>query len=299
MKFRGHETFAIRKGWLNKGLKNVNIDPDVFLGDNGNPMDILGIGSNMVKGLRYWMVATNLTSEPNSGKRHQTFTDLGNIIYKNDRYFEEIGSLALVHYEIASNEKNATSWYVFFNEFEYSEFTEQDFIRAVYKYVRMNYEGDLPSERSVSDDFRCIINMYVNKETENPNPEDNIESPFTELGLAEYLYAKSGMRIYRKISPQEIILPDFIALALILKSAEGRKEIKISFLQKEKNSIGKIFNLDVVKILNILYRLETEGYINVVRTAGLDVIKINTDLTYLECIQSYYNKLNNKVGAKI
>ena len=299
MKFRGHETFAIRKGWLNKGLKNVNIDPDVFLGDNGNPMDILGIGSNMVKGLRYWMVATNLTSEPNSGKRHQTFTDLGNIIYKNDRYFEEIGSLALVHYEIASNEKNATSWYVFFNEFEYSEFTEQDFIRAVYKYVRMNYEGDLPSERSVSDDFRCIINMYVNKETENPNPEDNIESPFTELGLAEYLYAKSGMRIYRKISPQEIILPDFIALALILKSAEGRKEIKISSLQKEKNGIGKIFNLDVVKILNILYRLETEGYINVVRTAGLDVIKINTDMTYLECIQSYYNKLNNKVGAKI
>ena len=23
MKFRGHETFAIRKGWLNKGIKNI------------------------------------------------------------------------------------------------------------------------------------------------------------------------------------------------------------------------------------------------------------------------------------
>ena len=51
MKFRGHETFAIRKGWLNKGMKNIKLNPGVFLGDAGNPMDVLGIGSNMVKSL--------------------------------------------------------------------------------------------------------------------------------------------------------------------------------------------------------------------------------------------------------
>ena len=26
MKFRGHETFAIRKGWLNKGVKNIQMN---------------------------------------------------------------------------------------------------------------------------------------------------------------------------------------------------------------------------------------------------------------------------------
>ena len=26
MKFRAHDTFFIRKGWLNKGLRNVNAD---------------------------------------------------------------------------------------------------------------------------------------------------------------------------------------------------------------------------------------------------------------------------------
>ena len=36
MKFRGHETFAIRKGWLNKGMKNIKLNPGVFLGDAGN-----------------------------------------------------------------------------------------------------------------------------------------------------------------------------------------------------------------------------------------------------------------------
>ena len=55
MKFRAHETFSIRKGWLNKGMKQVAKDPSVFVSKEYNPMDVLGIGSNMVKSLRYWL----------------------------------------------------------------------------------------------------------------------------------------------------------------------------------------------------------------------------------------------------
>jgi hypothetical protein len=77
MKFRAHETFFIRKGWLSKGMKNVVRDPAVFMGVNGNPMDILGIGANMVKSLRYWMQAAGLTSEPSAGRKEQTLTELG------------------------------------------------------------------------------------------------------------------------------------------------------------------------------------------------------------------------------
>ena len=43
MKFRGHETFFIRKGWLGKGMKNVNSRPDVFVSKEKKPMDVLGI----------------------------------------------------------------------------------------------------------------------------------------------------------------------------------------------------------------------------------------------------------------
>ena len=49
MKFRAHDTFFIRKGWLSKGMKAVHSKPDVFVAKDGNPMDVLGIGSNMVK----------------------------------------------------------------------------------------------------------------------------------------------------------------------------------------------------------------------------------------------------------
>lgn len=58
MKFRAHDTFAIRKGWLNKGLRNIENAPDVFISKEKNPMDVLGIGANMVKSLRYWLQAT-------------------------------------------------------------------------------------------------------------------------------------------------------------------------------------------------------------------------------------------------
>ena len=251
MKFRGHETFAIRKGWLNKGVKNIKRNPGVFLGDAGHPMDVLGIGANMVKALRYWMTATKIAEEPNSGKRKQYLTDIGNLIYKNDPYFEEMGSLALVHYGLASNEEDATAWYIFFNEFDYIEFSEDDFQSSVKKYVRMS-GNNLPSERSVSDDFKCIINTYHSKQSSNINPEDNIESPLTELGLIEYLYNKNNIRIYKKVAIKENLLPDLIALAIIINSANGEKELKISNLLKGKKSIGKVFNLDMVRIINIL-----------------------------------------------
>ena len=48
MKFRAHETFFIRKGWLSKGMKHVLRKPNVFVDKEENPMDALGIGSNML-----------------------------------------------------------------------------------------------------------------------------------------------------------------------------------------------------------------------------------------------------------
>ena len=61
MKFRAHDTFFIRKGWLSKGMKYVNAKEDIFIAKDENPMDVLGIGANMVKALRYWLQAVGLT----------------------------------------------------------------------------------------------------------------------------------------------------------------------------------------------------------------------------------------------
>lgn len=263
MKFRAHETFFIRKGWLSKGMKNVVRDPAVFMGVNGNPMDTLGIGANMVKSLRYWMQAVGLTSEPSAGRKEQTLTDLGQIIYDNDAYIEEMGSLWLLHYQLAKNANEATAWYFFFNEFKLTEFTRDDFITHVRNYIRINNEE--VSERSLEDDYNCIINTYVPRIKSNPEkvqPESNIDCPLGELGLIDITSKKD--KKYRKCTPSKDTLPPLILLAVIIDQANGEEEIRISTIQNDPCNAGKVFNLDIITLTNLLYRIELMGYIKVV-----------------------------------
>lgn len=293
MKFRGHETFFIRKGWLYKGMSNIVKEPGVFQGVAGNPMDVLGVGANMVKALRYWLTTTQLTSEPKTGKKNQNLTELGEIIFENDAYMEEIGSIWLVHYMMATNLNDATSWYIFFNEFNKSEFTVEDFHSAVVKYVRMQEDAALPSERAIEDDFTCLMNTYVPRSKLNPekvHPESNIDCTLGELGLVDVIDKRKG--IYKKSVPKLEMIPQLILLSAIINSANGENEIRISSLQNDKFQIGKIFNLDSITLINALYRLETTGLIKVIRTAGLDIIRIETDMSFLDCVKAYYNELN-------
>jgi len=55
--------------------------------------------------------------------------------------------------------------------------------------------------------------------------------------------------------------------------------------------VGRVFNLDIIELTGHLYQIEKLGHIKVVRTAGLDVIKILTDMDYATCIQTYYDSL--------
>jgi len=108
MRFRAHDTFFIRKGWLSKGMERIVAKPDLFVDKNENPMDILGIGTNMVKALRYWLQVVGLTEEPTTGRRVQTLTEFGQVVYDNDRYIEELGTLYLLQYQLAKRKTDAT-----------------------------------------------------------------------------------------------------------------------------------------------------------------------------------------------
>jgi hypothetical protein len=291
MRFRAHDTFFIRKGWLYKGIKNVIRDRTVFMGDNGNPMDILGIGANMVKALRYWLQAVRLTAEPTSGKKYQTLTPFGEIVYENDRYIEEIGTLWFLHYNLATNEADATAWYFFFNEFNRSEFNRDDFVKQLNAYILLN-ESEV-SERSLDDDFNCIINTYVPRIKSNPgkvHPESNIDCPLGELSLVDISSKKA--KTYKKSVPKIDSIHPLVILAVIVDQAKGANEIKISSIQNDKYNAGKVFNLDIITLTSLLNKLELTGYIRVVRTAGLDVITIEREIDFLGCVREYYNAIN-------
>ena len=291
MKFRGHETFSIRKGWLSKGMKNVVKDPSVFVSKEYNPMDILGIGSNMVKSLRYWLPAVGISESP-KGKSAQYLTEFGKIVYENDPYIEEMGTLWLLHYNLVKQQDIATSWHFFFNHFQLSEFGKEDFTTALANYAKM-IGGIEPPTRSLDDDFNCIINTYMPRYKTSPtkdDPESNMDCPLSELGLVDY-HDKRG-KTYKKAIPTAHTIDPIILLAIIIDNADGRKEIPLSEIQNKQGNVGKVFNLDAITLLTVLNSAERAGYVEVVRTAGLDQLHITTDLSFLECIHLYYKKLS-------
>ena len=293
MKFRAHDTFFIRKGWLSKGMRCVASKPDVFINRDENPMDVLGIGANMVKALRYWLQAVGLTTEPTKGKRIQSFTELGKLIHKHDTYLEEQGTLYLLQYQLASQKEEATAWYFFFNEFTMSEFSREDFVEALQKYIKMETGSNDYAIRSLNDDFACIINTYLPRYKTNSNkisPENNIDCPFGELGLIDILNKRK--KTYKKCVPTSETLDPWILLAVISDNAGSRKEIPLNELLNSPCNIGRVFNLDSIAMLDGLYRIEKQGLIKINRTAGLDVITLLGDYSFLDCVEQFYLTIN-------
>ena len=99
IKLQGHEKFALREGWVNKALMLLPDNADAFTRKDAT--DLFGIGSNMVKSLRYWMKAFGLTNVQGT-----ELSDVGKLIAKYDPYLENRFSLWIMHSHIAKNKED-------------------------------------------------------------------------------------------------------------------------------------------------------------------------------------------------
>lgn len=303
MKYSGHESFSIRKNWLQKGIRKIG----AFKKGDLEAMDELGLGRNMVKSLRYWLKVSGLSTDE---KKVFGLSPFGQIVAKHDPFIQETGTLCLLHYNLASNKENATSWYFLFNEFNMTEFSSEDFCRAIEKWDEMNNESAKKTAySSFQKDFDCIRRTYISRLSCDEDPESNMASPLSELGLL----SESTKDEVKKTAPLKNNIPPLILLSLILKMREneilkrsangnessrvqndGFAEIKLSSLLNEKCSPGKIFNMNSILLMNLLSSLENQNYLQIVRTAGLDVVRIKTEMTFEDCVRKYYEELENE-----
>lgn len=289
MKIRAHETFSIRKGWIHKGVKNIALYPRLFTDKNVNPCDILGIGTNMVKSLRYWMTAVGIMEEVSEGNQKvQRLTRLGEIIDNFDKYYEEDGTNWLLHYMLAKNEELATAWYWFFNIFKINSFDKQLFVRELSEFLHTEYDYD-GSEKMLGDEFDCLVKTYCSKGKDS-SPEDLNECPLTDLHLVEM----SDNKFYKKCTPDKDAIHPLIILAVISEQAQiaEKTEVLITDLLNKECNIGKIFNLDRATCFFYLEQLQKNGYLDIVRTAGLDVIQLKRQYDFFDVVESYYRAIN-------
>lgn len=287
MRIKGHQSFHIRRGWIHKGISKVNSNEKVFTDKDIVLTDEFGIGSNMVVSLKYWLETLKLIERKREEGAHiYTLTEIGKIILEKDPYLEEVGTWQLLHYNLATNEEMATTWYWFFNEYEGTKFDRETLFKNLNVYIQDVYYKDI-SERSLRDDINCLINSYIVKK-DHASPEDNIESPFSILRLISSNEKINEESVYQKICKNKLDIE--IAYYILLILNKQNKNLDLKKVVYSNGSIGKIFNLNTYEVIDILEKLQNMGYIKFIRTAGLDYITFTKQQEPINIIKNYYNK---------
>ena len=183
-----------------------------------------------------------------------------------------------------------------------TEFTKEDFVLQLQKYIKSETNSDSEEAkshavRSLEDDFACIINTYLPRYKSNPgrvSAENNIDCPLGELGLVDLVTKKT----YRKAMPNTKTIDPWVALAILSDQNAGQKEVALNSLLVAQYSLGRVFNLDALGLLEVLRQVEKLGEIKVIRTAGLDVVQFINQRTFMECVERYYQNINEQFGSE-
>ena len=258
-------------------MYGVSNNPKVFTGNEGT--DQLGVGTNMVKSIKYWMLAMGLIGEDQ--RNGAELTELGKMIFKYDAFLEDDVSLWLLHSFIAKNSFRATVWYLFFNKCQAEEFTKEELFTVLKKELIAYAETDAFPDSSLRDDIDVMLNMY-SKDIVNDDPEDKNKCPLASLKLIR----KEGDIYYRQ-QPDMRHFRDEIILYELGQIFETESSVSID---RVAELAANIYHLSRVAVNNILDRLDNAGYITVNRTAGLDEIYPNDKIPVDKVIEDYYKR---------
>jgi len=276
LKLKRHESFSIREGWLAKGIKNVKEYGNVFALQNAT--DILGIGTNMVKSLKYWMTATKLIEEKN---RKIMLSDFGSIINEYDPYLEDIFSWWLIHINMITNVDDAYIYNLFFNKCNIKTFTKRELYEKLY--ALLTNEKLTFNENILQDEVNMIIKTYTIDEKID-NPENNFICPLSELNLLK----KVDRDTYEKNRPEIRNLPFWVVYYIICLLLDDRDNISIDELLKEENSPAKLLNMDKNLINEYLDEMKKNDLIIINRTAGLNMVYLKKKLSLNEIVEEYF-----------
>ena len=276
VKMKRHESFSIREGWLAKGIRTIKEDSKVF--SSTDATDILGIGTNMVKSLKYWMTATCLIEENN---RSISLSKFGELIDKYDPYLEDNFSWWLIHLNMILNIEDSYIYNLFFNKCTMKVFSKRDIFEQISQILNNNKLEY--NENILQDEVNMIIKTYsINKKIDNL--ENNFICPLSELNLIK----KVDINAYERIRPDFRNLNYLIVYYLMVLLSEDKEYLSIDDLIKLDNSPAKLLNLDKNLINEYLDEMKKHDLIIINRTAGLNMIYFNKKLFIDEIMREHF-----------
>jgi len=293
-KFSGHQTFAFRYGWIEKGVREVDRHSDIFSRENA--LVALGVGKNMVSSIRHWCEVTQLiqVDKGKTGGRHLCPTPIAARLLLDqgwDPFMEDDGTLWLVHWLLVSNPHVATTWQLVFSDFHRPDFSKRELISFLVSVVEKH---SLRAKESViKRDVDCFLHTYVTgiAGKKLATPEEGFACPFLELGIIQL--TPDGELFRFAIGPKPTLPAAVFAYALseyFETSRKGRQTMSIQDCLYGRGSPGQAFKLDENSVIEYVEALEdlTEGAIGLDETAGLKQIYRRSDIQPDELLQQYY-----------
>lgn len=255
--FGRHETFALREGWLDKGLGRVMTHPEGFRADL-ETADDLGIGSRMAKSLAYWLDAAGLVARTEEGAKKKgaaSASEFGRHVYASDPHFEYPVTGWFVHLMLARRRGSVWNW--FFNEFRSQSFSRESCIEEFARAVR-EHSVNQTTLGVIQREVGCLLNTYAALPANEPvDPEDFTVSPMRALGLA-VKHHDTGR--FEKAPPLDAVpVEAFLACVTMLAEDVGSHSMPLSDLIALRNSPGKLLNLDGDRI-NEMAHAASEAY---------------------------------------
>lgn len=295
--FSGHETFALRYGWLKKVVDALEAESGASrtIFSANDAMAHFGVGKNMVSSMRHWAVATNVVQ---FNKEHGHYlTDFGRILFADgagmDPYVENPDTLWLLHWQLTTQLSQCTTWHFAFHQFSKNLF-DRDALVSELKAFCLFRGQDNVATKSIRRDVDCFLNTYVMKRGKGTRlGEDTLECPLTEL----HLLAETPQRgVYEfRVGPKLGLSDELFHFALreFAERAGSGATLGLEQITYDAGSPGRAFKLDENAVADRLTEIEaaSDGVFVWTETAGLRQVQLRQpEVTAGDLLARVYSK---------
>ena len=272
--FKRSESFYIRDGWFEKAINVIHENEPNSIFHKNDGITYLGIGSNMVKGLKYWLTAAGIIS----GKESQ-LTEFGRLLYTYDQYLDHTFSWFMIHYNLVTNIEECPIFHMIFTR-NFPVFEKSNAVTALYEIFET--EDEKVNRKYIDADLSTFTKSYVN-ETVIENPEDNYACPLAELKLL-----KKEKNKYSKKTPSYRSLSYLAVYYALTQMYDNAFDIEDSM--KEEDSPLRIFNLDKYMYMQYLDEMRRNQLVTINKTAGLNTVYFEEKLTLEDIFRKEFEK---------
>lgn len=222
-RYSGHETFPCRYAWLPKAFAAIGSDHSSFA-DEEKAMIRLGVGKNMVRAIRFWMVEMSVGTKHTEGGYQPT--EFAHAVFNRkkgiDPFLQDIRTLWLLHWKLATHsvEDPLFAWDFLINQWQSQELSRSSVLSAFRRAA--DKEARPPSDVTLEQHFDTFLHTYVpTRSRKGEIQEDNLDCPLVELEfitqVGERRIDGTGKRepIYAfRIEDKLDITPELFAYAL-------------------------------------------------------------------------------------